>query len=63
MSIWIWIGVGLLALLIVVAIVSGVAGIITAFVVAMYHGFFKADKLPGENDSKWSPDQASEVEK
>ena len=60
-----WIIMGSIALLVLLAIllaVSGVAGVIVTMVVGLYHGFFKRDEPPGQNDANWTPDQASEVE-
>ena len=60
---WIVVGsIGLLVLLAIALAVSGVAGVIVAMVAGLYHGFFRPDRPPGENDANWTPDQGSEVE-
>ena len=65
MSVWIWILVGLgglLALLLVFGLLSGIGAIFAAFFTAIYHLFIKPEPVPGENDANWSRDQAKEVE-
>ena len=65
MSIWAWILIGfgvLLAILLIFGLLSGVVGIFVALFTAIYHLFIRPDPVPGENDTKWSRDQAREVE-
>ena len=65
MGVWMWILTGfgvLLALLLVFGLLSGIGAIFAAFFTAIYHLFIKPDPVPGENDTKWSRDQAKEVE-
>ena len=65
MSVWAWILLGfsvLLALLVIIGLLTGVGTVFVAFFTAIYHLFIKPDPVPGENDTKWSQDQAREIE-
>ena len=66
MSVGVWIILivailaGLAVLLGVLAAVLGVGGALLYWLTALFHAT-KPEPPPGENDDKWSSDQASEV--